>query len=146
MKITRFNPAVLNRLPQTYGTLIDKFINESLHDGKRDLSVFKPQIDAIETEKAFNLHVALPGFKKEDIQLEFQEGKLTISGERKFDTEQKENKYHFIETNYGSFSRSFFLPDNVEANAIEAQFENGILSVLIPKDEKKVLKRQIEVK
>lgn len=146
MKITRFNPAVLDRLPQTYGTLIDKFINESLHDGKRDLSCFKPQVDAIETEKAFTLNVALPGFKKEDIHLEFQENKLTISGERKFDTEQKENKYHFIETNYGSFSRSFFLPDNVEAGAIEAQFENGILSVIIPKDEKKVLKRQIEVK
>jgi HSP20 family protein len=145
MTVARLNSNLLDRLPETYGTLVDKFFNESLN-GKRNLSSFRPQVDAIETEKEFRLNVALPGFKKEDIQLNFEEGKLTISGERKFDTEQKENKYHFVETNYGRFSRSFYLPDNILETGIEAQYENGILWVVIPKDEKKVLKRQIEVK
>lgn len=143
--VARLNSNLLDRFPETYGNLLDKFFNEGLN-GKRNLSNFQAQVDAVETEKDFQLHVALPGFKKENIALNFEEGKLTISGERKFDTENKENKYHFVETNYGRFSRTFYLPENILETGIEAQFENGILSVVIPKDEKKVLKRQIEVK
>lgn len=145
MTLTRVNGNLLDRLPETYGTLLDKFFTEGL-TAKRNLSSFQPQVDAIETEKQFELHVALPGFKKEDIKLDFEEGKLIISGERKFDTENKDNKYHFIETNYGAFKRSFFLPENILESGIEAAYENGILTVVVPKDEKKVLKRQIEVK
>jgi len=145
MTVARVNGNLLDRLPETYGSLLNNFFTEGLTP-KRNLTKFHPQVDAIETEKDFQIQVALPGFKKEDIHLEFQEGKLTISGERKFNTEKKENKYHFIETNYGNFNRSFFLPDNINEGAIEANFENGILAVVVPKDEKKVLKRQIEVK
>ena len=145
MTVAKANGQLSDRLPETYGILLDKFFTNGL-TAKRNLSKFHPQVDAIETEKEFTIQVALPGFRKEDVQLEFQEGKLTISGERKFDTENKENKYHFIETNYGRFSRSFFLPDNINESAIEARFENGILEVVVPKDEKKVLKRQIDIK
>ncbi|GEO02393.1 heat-shock protein [Adhaeribacter aerolatus] len=145
MTVARVNGQLLDRLPETYGSLIDKFFTEGL-TAKRNLTKFHPQVDAIETDKEFKLQVALPGFRKEDVHLEFQEGKLTISGERKFDAENKENKYHFLETNYGKFSRSFFLPDNINEGAIEAQFENGLLLVTVPKDEQKPLKRQIEIK
>jgi HSP20 family protein len=125
--------------------LFDKFF----HDGftaNRNLTAFRPQVDVVETEKDFQLQVALPGFKKENIELAFEEGKLTIAGERKFNTEDKEHKYHFIETNYGKFKRTFSLPENINEGSIEAQFENGLLLVVVPKDEKKVLKRQIDVK
>ncbi|MGV3587613.1 MAG: Hsp20/alpha crystallin family protein [Adhaeribacter sp.] len=145
MTVARVNGQLLDRLPETYGTLLDKFFTEGL-TAKRNLAKFHPQVDAIETQEAFKFEVALSGFRKEDVQLELHEGKLTISGERKFDTENKENKYHFIETNYGKFSRSFFLPDNINEGAIEAQFQNGLLTVVIPKDAQKVLKRQIEIK
>ena len=145
MTVAKVNSNLLDRLPGTYGSLVDKFFNEGLI-AKRNVTGFRPQVDAVESEKDFRLNVALPGFRKEDIKLDFEEGKLTISGERKFDTEQTNVKYHFIETNYGSFSRSFYLPENILESGIEAQFENGILGVVIPKDEKKVLKRQIEVK
>jgi len=144
MTVARVNANLLDRLPGTYGSLVDKFFNEGL-TAKRNLTSFRPQVDAVETEKDFRLNVALPGFGKEDIKLDFEEGKLTISGERKFAADEK-NKYHFIETNYGSFSRTFYVPENILESGIEAQFENGILGVVIPKDEKKVLKRQIEVK
>jgi HSP20 family protein len=145
MTVARVNGQLLDRLPETYGSLLDKFFTEGV-TAKRNLTKFHPQVDAIETQQAFKFEVALPGFRKEDVQLELHEGKLTISGERKFDTENKENKYHFIETNYGRFTRSFFLPDNINEGAIEAQFQNGLLTVVVPKDEQKVLKRQIEIK
>jgi HSP20 family protein len=144
MKVARLNPNLLDRFPETY-SLLDRFLNEGVNQ-KRDLGGFRPQVDAIETETAFQLQVALAGFNKENINLDFEDGKLTISGERKFESEKKENKYHFLETNYGRFSRSFTLPENIQEGAIEAKFENGLLTVVLPKDEKKVLKRQIEVK
>jgi HSP20 family protein len=144
MKVARLNPQLLDRFPASYN-LLDKFFNEGLPIN-RNLDSFRPQVDAIETEKAFQLQVSLAGFKKEDIKLDFVDGKLTISGERKFAAEEKEHKYHFLETNYGRFSRAFTLPENIQESAIEAGFENGLLTVVLPKDEKKVLKRQIEVK
>ncbi len=145
MKLATVNSALLDRLPEIYGSLFDKVFTEGW-TAKPSLAKFVPQADAIESEKDFQLQVALPGFKKEDINLEFQEGKLTISGERKFDSEQKGNKFHFIQTNYGHFSQPFFLPENINESAIETNFQDGILTVVVPKDEKKVLKRQIEVK
>lgn len=144
MKVARFNPVLLDRFPESY-SLLDKFFNEGLQP-KRNLDNFRPQVDAIETENAFQLQVALAGFRKEDIKLDFEDGKLTISGERKFEENKESHKYHFIETNYGHFSRTFTLPENIQESAIEAKFENGLLTVVLPKDEKKVWKRQIEVK
>ena len=144
MKVARFNPNALSRLPESY-QLLDKFFNEGLNL-KRDLGSFRPQVDVIETETAFQLQVALAGFKKEDIKLDFEEGKLTISGERKFEAAPEEHKYHFLETNFGSFTRTFSLPETIQDGAIEAKFENGLLTVVLPKVEKANLKRQIEVK
>ncbi|MGV3503944.1 MAG: Hsp20/alpha crystallin family protein [Adhaeribacter sp.] len=144
MKVARFNPNVLTHLPESY-QLLDKFFNEGLNL-KRDLTSFRPLVDVIETEAAFQLQVALPGFKKENIKLDFEESKLTISGERKFEAEKESHKYHFLETNYGSFTRTFTLPETIQDGAIEARFEDGLLTVVLPKVEKVNLKRQIEVK
>ncbi len=88
----------------------------------------------------------MPGLNKEDISIDFQEDKLTITGERKFKREEaKDKKYHLLETQYGSFSRTFILPENVNPAQIDAQFENGILHVTVPKDEQKVRKHQIQI-
>ena len=105
-----------------------------------------PKVDVVENETTFELFVALAGFKKEDIQVEVDENKLTISGERKWVKQEDDTKkYHLIESEYGSFSRTFTLPKNAKINAIEASYKDGILSLSIPKEEKENKKLQISV-
>jgi HSP20 family protein len=82
---------------------------------------------------------------KEDFKIDLNEKYLTISGERKYKNETKEQNFHSIETQYGSFSRSFTLPENVDSTKIAASYANGILEVNVPKDEKKALKTTIKV-
>ena len=102
-------------------------------------------MDVLETEKAFLIHVAVPGVSKEDFKIDLNDNYLTISGERKFKNEKKDHNFHSVETQYGSFSRSFSLPENADAASINAQYNNGILEINVPKDEKKILKTTIKV-
>ena len=82
---------------------------------------------------------------KEDFNIELKDNHLTLSGERKFTEEKKEKNFQSIETQYGSFSRSFSMPENADASRINAKYNNGILEIIIPKDEKKALKTSIKV-
>lgn len=147
MTITKYNGYLTDKMPQTFSTMLDRFFNETVNS-RRQLADFVPHVDALETTGQYEFQVSLPGLKKEDISIDFQEGKLTIAGERKFKKEEdvQAKKYHLLETQYGSFSRTFFLPDNVNPAQIDAHFENGILHVVVPKDEQKVKKHQIEIK
>lgn len=129
--------------PTSFSTLVDQFFNDTV--GRTGGSTFYPKTDVAETEKAYEIHLAVPGMKKEDFHLEVNENYLTITGERKFNEEQKEKNYHTVETYYGTFSRSFRVPENVEASKISAVYNNGILEVTLPKDEKKLLKSTIKV-
>ena len=108
-------------------------------------TAFVPAVDVSESEKSFDLEFAVPGFKKEDFNIDFNDGKLTVSGERKFEKEQKEVNYHSRETGYGKFSRTFHLPENVNDKKIAAVYADGILKVSLPKDEKKEIKRTIKI-
>jgi len=141
MSIIRYNPNDFT--PASFSSLVDKFFNDSLT--RTGQNSFVPKVDVIEGEKAFELHVEVPGMKKEDFNIEIKDNYLTISGERKFSTEKKEKDYHSIETRYGSFSRSFTLPDSVNSEKINAKYNNGILELTLPKDEKKLLKSTIKV-
>ena len=141
MNLIRYNTN--DYVPATFSSLIDRFFNESLT--RSGGSSFQPRVDVVENEKAYELHVAVPGVRKDDFQIEVKDNFLTISGERKFTTEKKEENYRAIETQFGSFSRSFSLPENVDGSKINAQYNNGILEVTIPKDEKKALKTTIKV-
>ncbi|QHL89473.1 Hsp20 family protein [Nibribacter ruber] len=131
-------------MPQTFSSLLDNFFNEAVTS--RKAVGFTPQVDLWETKEAYAVEVALPGLKKEDIHVEFQEGVLTVSGERKQREESQEQKYRRVESNYGKFSRSFQLPEQVDGAAINAQFENGVLHISLLKVEVKVVKHQISVK
>jgi HSP20 family protein len=102
-------------------------------------------VDIIENENAFEIHFAVPGLNKDDFNIEIKDNYLTVSGERKFSNEKKDKNFHSIETNYGSFSRSFSLPENVNADKTQAKYTNGILELTLPKDEKKALKQTIKV-
>jgi len=106
---------------------------------------FVPKVDVIENETSHEIHFAVPGLNKEEFNIELKDNHLTVSGERKFTNEKKDKNYHAIETNYGSFSRSFSLPENVDASKINAKYDKGILELTVPKDEKKVLKQTIKV-
>lgn len=141
MSIVRRNSDVF--VPATIDGFLDRFFNDSSSQNKNG---FSPRVDIAETDKAFELQVAVPGFDKKDFNIDLEKGKLTISGERKFENEQKEKNYYSIQTEYGKFSRSFQLPDNVKQKGISASYENGILGINIPKDETKKIASKIEVK
>lgn len=124
--------------------MVDKFFNDTL--SRTGGSSFVPRADIFEDEKSFQIHLAAPGMNKEDFKIELKDNYLSISGERKFKKEEKEGSYHFIESQYGSFNRSFSLPDFIDAGKINAVYNNGVLEVEIPKDSKKLLKQTIAVK
>jgi HSP20 family protein len=92
-----------------------------------------PTIDLRETDDAFILDAELPGMTKEDLELTLEEGVFTLSGERKFEGETAGKGYRHLERRFGSFSRSFTLPRDVASNKVVAAFENGLLTVTIPK-------------
>ena len=94
-----------------------------------------PSIDVIETDDGIKLKAELAGMDPEDISIEVQDNVLTVSGERRFEEEVKEDKYYRIERRYGSFSRSLALPQTVDETRIEAKYENGVLEVSVPKAE-----------
>ena len=88
---------------------------------------------------------SLPGIEKEEVKVELKDNRLTVSGERKKETEEKNTRFHRVEHYYGNFSRSFMLPENIKSDAIEANFKNGVLTVAIPKAEA-VQPKTIEIK
>ncbi len=94
-----------------------------------------PSIDVIETEDSIKLKAELAGMDPSDISIEVQDNVLTVSGERRFQEEVKEDKYYRIERRYGSFSRSIALPQTVNEDGIVAKYENGVLEVSVPKAE-----------
>ena len=141
MSIIRYNAD--DFAPTSFSTLIDRFFNESL--ARTGGSTFVPKVDIAESENSFELQIAAPGLNKEEFKIEVNDNYLTVSGDRKFTDEKKEKNFHSIETQYGSFSRSFSLPENVDSTKIQARYNNGILELTLPKDEKKLLKQTIKV-
>jgi HSP20 family protein len=98
-------------------------------------------VDLVEAEDHFVLKVDLPGLSEADVSIEVQDGMLTISGERSAEHESHERGWYRIERSFGSFNRSLTLPDGVDADAISAQFDRGVLEVRIPKPEERKPRR-----
>ena len=103
-----------------------------------------PAVDITEDDKEYLVKAELPEVKKEDVKVTVENGILTISGERKFEKEEKGKKYHRIERAYGSFVRSFGLPDDADPSKVAAKFANGLLKVQVAKSES-ARPKQIEV-
>jgi HSP20 family protein len=116
-------------------------------DGHEDLALadWAPTADISEDENEYVIKAELPELKKEDVKVTVENGVLTISGERKFEKEEKKKKYHRVERAYGRFVRSFALPDNADPSKVKADFKDGMLTVHLPKSEK-AKPKQIEVK
>lgn len=144
MSLVRYSTAN-DFAPTSFSNLIDRFFSDSLARSGGSSYSFVPKVDILENEKGYEVNLAVPGLSKDDFKIDLNDNFLTISGERKFSKEKKENNLHVVETQYGNFSRSFSLPENVDASKINAAYNNGILEIFIPKDEKKTLKTTIKV-
>ena len=92
-----------------------------------------PPVDISETGQEYLIRAALPAVSKEDVKVTYEDGMLTLSGERRQREEQKDEKFHKVETFYGSFARSFALPDAIDAGAISAESKDGVLTIHVPK-------------
>jgi HSP20 family protein len=113
-------PSLLGRWPRTSG------------NGEAHLD-WTPPVDISETGQEYVIRAALPAVKKEDVEVTVEAGMLTLSGERRQKDEQKDEKFHKVESFYGSFSRSFALPDAIDAAAISAESKDGVLTIHVPK-------------
>jgi HSP20 family protein len=116
-------------------------------NGKEDMTLAQwlPLVDITEDEKEYLIKAELPEVKKEDVKVTVENGVLTVSGERKFEKEEKDKKYHRIERSYGSFTRSFSVPDDADDTKVSAEFKDGVLIVHLAKSEK-ARPKSIEVK
>jgi len=123
---------------------MDRVFDEVIN---RNSGTFVPTLNVSETDKTFEISVALPGLSRDDVEIHYESDVLTISGERKWKHEEKEDgrHYHRVESGYGSFSRSLPLPNVVDSEKISAEFENGELIITAPKLKEKAGKK-IEVK
>lgn len=106
------------------------------------LKQWEPSVDISEDDKEYLITAELPEIKKEDVKVDVENGVLSISGDRKFEKEEKNKKYHRIERAYGSFYRSFSLPEDAKEDDIKAEFDNGILKVHVTKQAKPEAKKK----
>ena len=94
---------------------------------------WSPSADISETDQEYLIRASLPAVRKEDVKVMVEDGMLTVSGERRQQDEQKDEKLHKVESFYGSFSRSFSLPEGIDASAIRAESKDGVLTIHVPK-------------
>lgn len=129
--------------PEPFSTEFSRLFN-TLWDTPATSRHWVPEMDLVETDDHYLLKADLPGMKQEDVAIEFNDGTLTISGERKAEYERKDKGFFRLERSFGKFSRSLSLPDGVDPDRIGASFHDGVLEVRIPKPEERK-PRRIEV-
>jgi len=105
------------------------------HGEELELTDWLPPVDITEDSKEYTIKAELPGLAKENVKVKVEGGVLTIAGERKEESEEKDKKHHRIERAYGSFRRSFTLPEDSSGEKVAAEFKDGVLKVHLPKDQ-----------
>jgi HSP20 family protein len=145
--LTRWDPFkemddMQKRLSSIFGVGPQRPVN-----GKEEMTVAQwlPLVDITEDDKEYLIKAELPDVRKDDVKVVVENGVLTISGERKVEKDEKNRKYHRIERAYGSFTRSFTVPDDADDTKVGAEFKDGILTVRLAKSEK-ARPKSIEVK
>ena len=138
MNLVRWSPwremnTLQNRLNHLFS---DSFVQPSQSDDVMSLGTWHPVVDMYDEDDRIVIKAELPGMEKKDIAVDVKDRVLTISGERNFDNEVKEEKYYRRERAYGKFQRAFSLPADVDSDKIKADFKDGLLKVEVPKPEK----------
>ena len=139
MTLVRFNPAkevrnIERELNRVWNGVFNRFGSEESND-EYENAVWSPLTDIAEDENHYFVHADLPGVEKKDLKLEYIDGQLTISGERKNETEEQGKTFHRVERSFGRYFRSFRVPEKVVVDKIEANFKDGQLTITIPKAE-----------
>ena len=146
MTIVRWEPlrefsTLQNEMNRLFNTVFDA---PSAGNGGSTLRRWMPAMDLVETGDHFVLRADLPGLSEDDVKIEFEDGTLTVSGERQAEHEAKAEGYYRVERAFGSFSRSLTLPQGIDPEAVTAHFDRGVLEVRIPKPEERK-PRRIEI-
>ena len=105
-----------------------------------------PAVDVAEDEKAVTLTAELPGLKDEDVEVVLRDDMLTVKGEKKSEREEKKENFHLTERRYGAFERTFRLPETADADKISAAFDDGVLTVTVPKKAEAKVKAERKIK
>ncbi len=114
---------------------------------QREATFAAPAVDVAETDKAYEITAELPGLDEKNVEVKVAGGVITIKGEKQEEKEEKKKDYYLSERSYGSFQRSFQVPDGVDADKIEANFKNGVLTLTLPKSaDAQKAEKKIEVK
>lgn len=145
MALVRWDPGrELDTLQGDVNRLFDSFFGRRA-DAAAGARRWVPAMDLVETDDSLVLRADLPGVKREQIEIEVKDGVLTVSGERRSESEDRREGYHRVERSFGRFSRSLGLPKGVSADSVSASFEDGVLEVTMPKPVE-VQPTRIEVK
>lgn len=135
----------LSTLQSDFARLFEPFGVRYLDDEGLSRGSWVPAVDIAEEGEKMVVRAELPGIPEKDIEIQFENGVLTIRGEKKFEKKDEESNYYRIERSYGTFTRSFTLPRSVDPDGISASYRDGILEVTIPKKEE-ARPRQIKIK
>jgi HSP20 family protein len=145
MAIVRWEPLrELGSLQNEMNRLFNTVFDTPAPGNTGTLRRWMPAMDLVESGDHFVLRADLPGMSEDDIKIEFEDGTLTVSGERKAEHEDREEGYYRVERAFGSFSRSLTLPQGIDADAVSARFDRGVLEIRIPKPEER-RPRRIEI-
>jgi HSP20 family protein len=138
MAIVRWEPLrELSTLQNEMNRLFDNVFDAPQGSNGGAMRRWMPPMDLVETENDFVLRADLPGLSEEDVSIEVEDRVLTLSGERKAEHESAKEGYHRVERAFGAFARSLTLPEGVNAEAVEAHFDRGVLEIRIPKPEQR---------
>ena len=138
MNLTKWDPfreleEVSNRLNQLFHRTPSRTEPDG---GMLAMADWSPTVDITETDSAYVIKGEIPGVSKNDVKVSIENGMISLRGERKQEKEEKNKKFHRIERSYGSFFRSFQLPDDVDETKVKAEFKDGMINVILPKSAK----------
>lgn len=143
-QLTRRTPnRTVRDLQREVDSIFDQFFGRESDDDTS--TVWAPRTDLSETDGAFRIRLDVPGMTKDDIAINLQNNTLTVSGERSSERQEDGEEYVRVERAFGNFHRTFTLPDAVDPDRVEATYDEGVLTINVPKTEKST-RRQIEIK
>ncbi len=143
--LIRFTPRhEMRRMQREFDRLFDNFFPTQTSNGNGESAVWAPRTDLSETEDAYLINLDLPGLTKEEVEISFHDGTLSISGERQHEETEEDRSVVRVERSYGRFYRAFTLPQTAETENIEATFGDGVLNIRVPKIEE-VKPRRIDI-
>jgi HSP20 family protein len=145
MSIVRYDPfRDLRSLQDEVNRLFSTNLSRAFGEEGIARGAWNPSVDIYENKDQIVLEAELPGMKREDFDLSIENNVITLRGERRFEKKDESDNYHRVERAYGSFTRSFTLPQTVQAESVTAEYRNGVLRVVMPKREE-VKARRIEI-